>query len=153
MCDLEWPLMSYFILWKICVFSMLAFIEILITKKKDKSWNHEVTEFFFLKFKRTYVLNKHFYHNKQYHFWILENPILTRNVNYFCIKMLFFLSIINIFIEKMIGSKHLKAISFIFLINETMNYWLFVRNKLDCTHCFHCFFFIRYLYYQKSLEN
>ena len=67
-CDLERPLSSYLILWKIWVFTMLAFIEffkkicaqtILLERKKLKSCNPGVTESqsFLVRYRRTYVLN------------------------------------------------------------------------------------------------
>ena len=55
-----WPLMSYFILWKICVFSIVAFKDFLdvLERKKLKSRNHRVqgSQRFFVTHRRTHVL-------------------------------------------------------------------------------------------------
>ena len=48
-CDLEWFLRSHFILWKICVFSIIWFINKCSRNKKDD---------IFVRYRRTFVLNK-----------------------------------------------------------------------------------------------
>ena len=61
-CDLEWPLRSYFILQKNCVFTMLAFIDFFLSKsvnERARKKKAKITESysFLVRYRRTYVLN------------------------------------------------------------------------------------------------
>ena len=49
-CDLEWPLRSYLILWKICVFIILLFIEIFNKCARKKKLKTRSPEVFFLQY-------------------------------------------------------------------------------------------------------
>ena len=49
-CDLEWPLRSYLILWKICIFTILLFIEIFNKCARKKKLKTRSPEVFFLQY-------------------------------------------------------------------------------------------------------
>ena len=108
--DLEWLLSSYFILWQICVFIMLALIQIYIKidslmnvqeRKKLKSRKDEKKKLHiygvFVRFIITYVLNhdvqiKHFFFQMVNSLWIggwnkKAQPLATTNT--VCIIYLF----------------------------------------------------------------
>ena len=58
LCDHQWPLRSYWIKLNICVFIMLAFIQIELMKVLGRIFlNSRIDGFFFVRCRRTYVLN------------------------------------------------------------------------------------------------